>query len=130
MSLRLRVVLLGLLVGWYACSDSDSGIEPDTESLDEHRPIEPVEEEVESDSVVSEPDPEPEKEWAWTCVAEASGKDALFGADISGHFEVFADTEEEAREDVEELVCFTMKDCGTIHNIFCKDLTESQESGS
>lgn len=106
-----QIALLGLLLGWAACGASDKG----TGS-------EPV---VESEPVIEpEPEPEPEPKWKWTCTATATGTDRLFGAQVSGTFSVSADTEAEAREDLQDAVCLIYKDCGQLQNISCNEQDE------
>ena len=100
-----RIALLGLLLGWAACGTSDKGTGP-----------EPVPEPV--------VEPEPEPKWQWTCTATATGTDRLFGAQVSGTFRVSADTETEAREDLQEAVCLIYKDCGQLQSISCDEQDE------
>ena len=102
-----RIVLLGLLLGWASCGDSDKGTGP-----------EPV---IEPEPAV---EPEPEPKWKWTCTATATGTDRIFGAQVSGTFSVSADTEAEAREDLQEAVCLIYKDCGQLQNVSCNEQDE------
>ena len=102
-----RITLLGMLVSGAACGASDKGTGP-----------EPV---VESEPAV---EPEPEPNWKWTCTATATGTDRLFGAQVSGTFSVSADTEAEAREDLQEAVCLIYEDCGQLQSISCDEQDE------
>ena len=102
-----RIALLGLLLAWAGCGARDKGTGP-----------EPV---VEPEPVV---DSEPEPQWQWVCSATATGTDRLFGAQVSGTFSVSADTEAEAREDLQEAVCLIYKDCGQLQNISCDEQDE------
>ena len=54
----------------------------------------------------------------------ATGTDRLFGAQVSGTFSVSADTEAEAREDLQEAVCLIYKDCGQLQSISCDEQDE------
>ena len=96
-----RIALLGLLLGWATCGTSDKGNGP-----------EPVVE------------PESEPKWKWTCTATATGTDRLFGAQVSGTFSMSADTEAEAREDLQETVCLIYKDCGQLQSVSCDEQGE------
>lgn len=108
-----QIALLGLLLGWAACRSSDKGTEP--EPVIEPEPV------VESEPAV---EPESEPEWKWTCTATATGTDRLFGAQVSGTFSMSADTEAEAREDLQEAVCLIYKDCGQLQSISCNEQDE------
>ena len=96
-----QIALLGLLLGWASCEGSDKGTGP-----------EPAVE------------PEPEPTWKWACTATATGTDRLFGAQVSGTFSVSADTEAEAREDLQEAVCLIYEDCGQLQSISCDEQDE------
>ena len=47
--------------------------------------------------------------------------DRLFGVQVSGTFSVSADTEAEAREDLQEAVCLIYEDCGQLQSISCDE---------
>ena len=102
-----RTPLLGFLLGLAACGASGKGTGP-----------EPI---VESEPVVES---EPEIEWKWTCTATATGRDRLFGAQVSATISVSENTEADARQDLQDAACLIYKDCGQLQDISCDERDE------
>lgn len=114
-----RTPLLGFLLGWAACGASGKGTGP--EPIVESEPVVESEPAVESEPVVES---EPEIEWKWTCTATATGRDRLFGAQVSATISVSENTEADARQDLQDAACLIYKDCGQLQDISCDERDE------